>query len=173
MAIDIDQLRQIVRRGAGGQRLCSLPYCGNTHRGRGMCMTHYRQWERTGSVAPIDPVLSRRPKRGKTPKPKPAPKPKPLAWLDVERLVRTNPQPGWQRLAACNGKPDTWFFPTRGESATDAKKTCRTCPVRYACLAEALTASGHSNDHGIRGGTSVRERRTIRTELAKIRRSAS
>lgn len=159
---DIDQLRDIIRRDTDGRRLCSLPFCDNPHRARGMCIAHYRQWERSRTVTPIDPTLAARPK----PTPTPQPPPRLPAWLNLERLAHTTPQPGWQRHGACAGKPQDWFFPNRGQSTTRAKKVCASCPVRYPCLADALTQSPDS-DHGVRGGTSVRQRLRIRTQLAQ------
>jgi WhiB family redox-sensing transcriptional regulator len=52
------------------------------------------------------------------------------------------------------------FFPDPGErgKVARAKRICAGCPVRAACLADALdTPSGQ--DYGIRGGTTREERR--------------
>jgi WhiB family redox-sensing transcriptional regulator len=53
--------------------------------------------------------------------------------------------------------PDLWF-PEKGGSTREAKKTCVGCPVRTECLAFAL-----DNDErfGIWGGMSERERRRL------------
>lgn len=65
----------------------------------------------------------------------------------------------WQLWAACKGIDDrSIFFPTRGASVAAAKKICAGCPVRVACLDEALT---DRRLDGIWGGTSYRQRRRI------------
>jgi WhiB family redox-sensing transcriptional regulator len=91
-------------------------------------------------------------------------------WLDLDRLERTVPQPGWLRLAACRGLDPNWFHPARGQSTAPQKALCATCPVRYACLADDLAAVGPNHDVGIWGGTSQRERRAIRHVLAARQR---
>ncbi len=69
---------------------------------------------------------------------------------------------GWRDRAACAapGVDPELFFPDRGEhgKAARAKRICAGCPVRGACLADALAVSG-SEDYGIRGGTTREERR--------------
>ena len=56
------------------------------------------------------------------------------------------------------------FFPTRGESAADAKAVCAACPVRQDCLEFAL----HEHiAYGVWGGLSERERRRVRRARAK------
>lgn len=59
---------------------------------------------------------------------------------------------------ACRDRVDVDFFPSEGWMTAPAKKVCATCPVRVECLEWALA---HEN-HGVWGGTSERERRTIR-----------
>ena len=94
-------------------------------------------------------------------------------WLDIARLAATDPQPGWERWAACDGADPDLFFPERGDSTRAAKQICAGCPVRYACLATQLaatttTSGGPRTDMGIWGGTSARERRdAIRPALAQ------
>ncbi|MCU1468294.1 MAG: transcription factor WhiB [Actinomycetia bacterium] len=70
--------------------------------------------------------------------------------------------PTWQRFAECArnaGSVD--FFPARGESVRDAKAVCAVCPVRDECLDFALRMKVA---HGVWGGLSERERRTVRRE---------
>lgn len=45
-----------------------------------------------------------------------------------------------------------------------AKKVCGACPVRQACLDDAILQEGgcgHENRHGIRGGLTPRSRRNL------------
>lgn len=69
---------------------------------------------------------------------------------------------GWRWQAACArpGVDPELFFPAPGErgKVDRAKRICAGCPVRGACLADALAVSG-SLDYGIRGGTTREERR--------------
>jgi len=70
--------------------------------------------------------------------------------------------PTWQQFAACvnhAGRVD--FFPARGESTRDAKAVCAACPVREECLEFALRLKVA---HGVWGGMSERERRTLRRD---------
>jgi len=70
--------------------------------------------------------------------------------------------PTWQQFAECvhsAGQVD--FFPARGESVRDAKAVCARCPVREECLEFALRMKVA---HGIWGGLSERERRTLRRD---------
>jgi hypothetical protein len=79
---------------------------------------------------------------------------------------------GWRLRAACaaRGVDPELFFPTPGQhgKATRAKQVCARCPVRAACLADALAAPP-SEDHGIRGGLTPHERRPLRRGQAKGR----
>ena len=64
----------------------------------------------------------------------------------------------WRADAACFGyDPDLWFADTiRGakQIAQIALDVCATCPVRDACLQDALAIG----DQGIRGGTTTKQR---------------
>lgn len=184
---DVEACRLRVRRDPSGRRLCNL--CDGTHRSRGMCDRHYRNWSRTGDPhrtslactvarcscagkvhgAAVAVEAAATPRRPASPKPKPTGLP---AWLDLTRLARTRPLPGWERYAACAGRGFADFFPDDGTSAKPAKETCEGCPVRYACLAHQIATSSTFDDHGVRGGTSVRERRRIRTALYRLRAAA-
>jgi WhiB family redox-sensing transcriptional regulator len=69
---------------------------------------------------------------------------------------------GWQQFAECvqhAGEVD--FFPARGESLRDAKAVCTVCPVKTECLEFALRLKVA---HGVWGGLSERERRSLRRE---------
>jgi WhiB family redox-sensing transcriptional regulator len=70
--------------------------------------------------------------------------------------------PAWQQDAECAnyaGRVD--FFPARGESLRDAKAVCTICPVKNECLEFAMRLKVA---HGVWGGLSERERRSLRRE---------
>ena len=70
--------------------------------------------------------------------------------------------PTWQQFAECaNHAGSVDFFPARGESVRDAKAVCARCPVREECLDFALRLKVA---HGVWGGLSERERRTLRRD---------
>src|SRR6266511_611103 len=63
----------------------------------------------------------------------------------------------WPSLAACrNGDPDALFV--EGAEQNVAKRICRSCPVRYECLADALD---NRIEFGVWGGMTERERRAL------------
>lgn len=70
-------------------------------------------------------------------------------------------RPWWHTYAACRGLGATPWFPRRGDSTDDAKAVCSGCSVREDCLESALRQSS-SDDHGVWGGTSARERKRLR-----------
>jgi WhiB family redox-sensing transcriptional regulator len=61
--------------------------------------------------------------------------------------------------AACIGADPDLFFPGKGrnDDCAEAKAICAGCPVRDECL-----EAGMSQDFGIWGGTTERERRRLR-----------
>ena len=65
----------------------------------------------------------------------------------------------WQDRALCAQADPEAFFPEKGGSTRDAKKTCRACEVRAECLEYALE---HDERFGIWGGLSERERRRLK-----------
>jgi WhiB family redox-sensing transcriptional regulator len=70
----------------------------------------------------------------------------------------------WRQLAACRDEDPELFFPVSevgpgARQAEDAKAVCAACPVRARCLDHALD---NGLDHGIFGGTTEAERRTLR-----------
>jgi WhiB family redox-sensing transcriptional regulator len=74
--------------------------------------------------------------------------------------------PVWQEFAECvnyAGRVD--FFPARGESVRDAKEVCASCQVRRECLDFALRMKVA---HGVWGGLSERERRTLKRERHRL-----
>lgn len=71
------------------------------------------------------------------------------------------------KLAACRGKDPELFFAPPGQGQA-ARAICASCPVRFACLEEAL-ASGPSLQ-GIWGGTSHRQRMAMLSTRKLARR---
>lgn len=76
--------------------------------------------------------------------------------------------PNWIDEAVCASVDPAIFFPRKGAASNEAKRICGTCPVRAECLEWALDyESGHvggadwNASHGIYGGLSAPERRTI------------
>lgn len=56
------------------------------------------------------------------------------------------------------------FYPEVGDTQTakDAIALCMTCPVRQACLEDALSDDADIDRYGIRGGLSPKARRRVR-----------
>jgi WhiB family redox-sensing transcriptional regulator len=76
--------------------------------------------------------------------------------------------------AACRGAGPEWFFPDdhpEGAQADDAydraRAVCTTCPVRLPCLGWAL---GRRERHGMWGGLTPAERRSLRRRLEGVKR---
>ncbi len=63
----------------------------------------------------------------------------------------------WVSRAACLDAPVDAMF-VRGAAQQQAKKICRSCPVRRECLVEALQ---NDIEWGVWGGTTERERRIL------------
>jgi WhiB family transcriptional regulator, redox-sensing transcriptional regulator len=75
-----------------------------------------------------------------------------------ELIVRV--RPAWHADALCREHPEVNFFPERGEDARPARAICARCPVIAECRSHAVE---RNEIHGLWGGTSVRERRKLRT----------
>jgi len=82
----------------------------------------------------------------------------------------------WRQAAACRDIDPDLFFPigTSGPAAgqiAEAKRVCRTCPVRTPCLGWAIN---HYQDYGIWGGMTEPERQALRAAnaLGRHRRPA-
>jgi WhiB family transcriptional regulator, redox-sensing transcriptional regulator len=68
----------------------------------------------------------------------------------------------WKTQAACRGYPDDLFFPagdTDAEQVATALSVCESCSVVDECLSYALESNQRA---GIWGGTTERERRSLR-----------
>jgi WhiB family transcriptional regulator, redox-sensing transcriptional regulator len=81
----------------------------------------------------------------------------------------------WRRDAACVSVPTETFFPVgltgQADSQTQlAKRVCASCPVRDCCLEFALRTN---QDHGVWGGRTEEERRTIRRSRRAAARKAA
>ncbi|GGV04135.1 WhiB family transcriptional regulator [Streptomyces spectabilis] len=79
----------------------------------------------------------------------------------------TEAELAWQEQALCAQTGPDFFFPDPGSSVREAKRICRLCDMRSACLAYAL-----DNDErfGVWGGLSEKERQSLRRE--RVSRSA-
>lgn len=65
----------------------------------------------------------------------------------------------WRDRAICaQTDPELWF-PDKGGSPRQAKQVCADCPVRWECLAHALS---HNERWGVWGGFTVEERERMR-----------
>jgi WhiB family redox-sensing transcriptional regulator len=70
----------------------------------------------------------------------------------------------WQDDALCAQVSQEMFFPEKGSSVNAAKKICASCDVRQQCLEYALAME--RNPDGVWGGTTLMERRRMRTAAA-------
>ncbi|MFE1451911.1 WhiB family transcriptional regulator [Streptomyces olivaceoviridis] len=93
---------------------------------------------------------------------------------------------GWEGKAACRGLNPALFYPdvNHADQVKRARAVCAECPVRRACLTEAMRAEEKlrpSAREGIRGGLTGRERyllergalKSARRPVSKARASAS
>jgi WhiB family transcriptional regulator, redox-sensing transcriptional regulator len=79
----------------------------------------------------------------------------------------------WRNDAAClHADPDLFFPDGTAEpilrQVDDAKRICRSCPVRRLCLTWALN---HGITSGIWGGTTGDERRALRRTAVLFRKA--
>ena len=82
-----------------------------------------------------------------------------MGWVSPRQVKRRSVR--WDKKAACSGLSPSLFFPPSEEAKPDtavAKSICRTCPVKDECLEEAIV----NREHGIWGGTTLKEREKIR-----------
>lgn len=79
----------------------------------------------------------------------------------VELLDRLEVEEPWRERAACRGEDPDLFFPERGERPTAAQAICRGCPVRAECLEHADTYEASGQEHGVWGGLSATDRRSL------------
>jgi len=78
----------------------------------------------------------------------------------------------WRGLALCQGMETDTFFPESAAGAladiAEVKKVCARCPVRSPCL---NFAADQGIDHGIWGGLTETERRSIKLRQVRNRNS--
>jgi WhiB family redox-sensing transcriptional regulator len=67
----------------------------------------------------------------------------------------------WRDSARCREVDPELWYPEIGESPHAAKRICGVCPVREACLADAL---GRREPHGVWGGLTTNERHAVLRE---------
>ena len=89
----------------------------------------------------------------------------------VARLIEEWFFMDWRHKAACLTEDPELFFPIGNTGPAlmqivEAKKVCRLCDVREACLQWALDAG---QDHGVWGGLSEDERRAMKRRAARMR----
>lgn len=69
----------------------------------------------------------------------------------------------WLSQARCVGMdPEIWFH---RDSQAEARRICRRCPVRKACLALAIAIEskpGNFAPHGVFGGLTARQRTALK-----------
>lgn len=86
-----------------------------------------------------------------------------MSMLALSRLDELAVRQPWMRDAACLGHDPELFFASVGheETVAAAKAVCADCPVRTDCLDYALT---NYEQHGVWGGTSLKQRAAMRRE---------
>ena len=77
----------------------------------------------------------------------------------------------WTDHAACKGMDSSIFFAERGDTTMvrRARKICDTCPVKQPCLEFALE---HNEKIGYWGGTTPRQRRSLKKQRALLRNAS-
>lgn len=95
----------------------------------------------------------------------------------AKHLAVPAPAPiGWLAKAECRGHNPAWFAPPEDvpPSYARGKAVCMRCPVRDACLNDALTKEGRApaeDRAGLWGGMSPEQRANIAAVRAPLRRS--
>jgi len=69
----------------------------------------------------------------------------------------------WQERALCSQTDPEAFFPEKGSSTREAKRTCTRCEVRDECLEYAVS---RNEKFGIWGGLTERQRRKLKRRAA-------
>jgi WhiB family redox-sensing transcriptional regulator len=76
----------------------------------------------------------------------------------MQRIAQIDLEGDWENLASCRNADSEIFFAPGGIQEHRAKAVCRSCPVRWECLAYALR---NRVEHGVWGGLTDRERRRL------------
>jgi hypothetical protein len=83
----------------------------------------------------------------------------------------TEPARAWLQHAACraDGIDPEWFYPDNNIVGIErARAICKTCPVRYACLADCLRQEGGRSSlsrWGVYAGLTPRQRVRLYVKL--------
>lgn len=85
-------------------------------------------------------------------------------------LTRTIDRPDWFDVAPCRGVNPAVFVPNGDdpELFAAARKFCDGCPLKAECLDYALSTPGIA--HGMWGGTTEKQRRSIKRARQTARR---
>jgi WhiB family redox-sensing transcriptional regulator len=75
----------------------------------------------------------------------------------------------WREQALCAETDPEAFFPEKGRPTAPALRVCAGCPVRAACLADALNR--RDTTFGVLGGMTPRQRRELLRTRAGAGRS--
>lgn len=81
----------------------------------------------------------------------------------------TTTDTSWMERAACKGLYGL-FFPERGESLSEPRAVCASCPVRAEC--DAYATAGEEK-WGVWAGKSERQRRKERSERSAVERACA
>lgn len=128
-------------------------------RARGLCESCYMAAWRDGSLP-----AARTPRRTETVAPEPFIPP-----AETEQYRG----PDWRDRAACAGTDTEAFFPSVGArraAYTTALSICASCPVRVACLADAMAIEAGTSElyrSGIFGGLTHQQRAAIGTQRVR------
>ena len=68
----------------------------------------------------------------------------------------------WRKQALCVGLDIAMFYPEKQGRKAEGVTLCLRCPVRVDCLAYVLDAQIYSEDYGVWGGTTPKQRRPLR-----------
>lgn len=83
----------------------------------------------------------------------------------VEEIHNAANSPGWRDKAGCQGSDTRLFYPEQQMMVPlKVKQICYSCPVRSACLYEAIS---RNDKHGMWGGVTPKGRRSIRRNYLK------
>lgn len=77
----------------------------------------------------------------------------------MDLVALSGPDQDWRAIGLCGQADPDLFFAVGAPEHKQAKRICRSCPVREQCLSYAMDCPV---DHGIWGGLTERERRRWR-----------
>lgn len=87
--------------------------------------------------------------------------------MTVAHIRERSQDLAWKAEARCAGVDPELFFSEKSESLDDARAVCALCPVQPECLEYALAGA---EKHGLWGGKSERQRRTLRAARFRAQR---